>query len=511
MSQLVANPEATPSLDGPAHDEPAHDGPAHDGPALDASSSLARLATLEDRVERSTIRRDGWTLFIFVFSAVALLAAVVAVGLAGRAVDDSKRNPAGAGTASSAGPATVAVRLSEFAIEPKEVTIAEGGTLQVTNSGTMPHDLGAKNNALVTKLIAAGGTDNLSLTGLAPGTYRLYCQVAGHEQAGMVAILHVGSSSSSSTAVGRPDSSTGTSAAANIDFNAIPVAGWHPFDASLKPADGATVHNVAFHATEAVLEVAPGVTQQMWTFNGQVPGPTLRGHLGDVFNVTLTNDGTMGHSIDFHASKVAPNLAMKTLQPGESLVYQFKAEFAGIWMYHCGTAPALHHIGNGMFGAVVIDPPGLPAVDHEYVMVQSELYLGPQGQPGDLAKMQKVEPDAVVFNDYVNQYKFAPIKVGLGQRVRVWVLDAGPNENSSFHIVGTIFDTVFKEGQYLLRPDATRGGSQTLDLQPAQGGFVEFTLNDAGQYPMVTHKFANVGKGALGLFQAGDDAGTMSH
>jgi nitrite reductase (NO-forming) len=84
------------------------------------------------------------------------------------------------------------------------------------------------------------------------------------------------------------------------------------------------------------------------------------------------------------------------------------------------------------------------------------------------------------------------------------VLDAGPSENSSFHIVGTVFDTVYKEGGYLLRPDETRGGSQALDLQPAQGGFVEFTFDEAGLYPIVTHKFANVGKGALGLFQAGE-------
>jgi nitrite reductase (NO-forming) len=93
----------------------------------------------------------------------------------------------------------------------------------------------------------------------------------------------------------------------------------------------------------------------------------------------------------------------------------------------------------------------------------------------------------------------------------VWVLDAGPNENSAFHIVGTVFDTVYKEGAYLLRPDGTSGGSQVLDLQPAQGGFVEFTLAEPGLYPMVTHKFANVGKGALGLLQAGEVAGTMAH
>jgi nitrite reductase (NO-forming) len=298
---------------------------------------------------------------------------------------------------------------------------------------------------------------------------------------------------------------------ATIDFNATPGPDWKPFDPTLKPAAGATEHKITKHATEKVMEVAPGVTQQMWTFNDQVPGPTLRGKIGDVFTVTLINDGKMGHSIDFHASKVAPNVEMRTIQPGESLVYQFKADYAGAFMYHCGTAPTLHHIGNGMFGAVIVDPPNLAPVDHEYVFVQSELYLGPQGQPGDLAKMQSEQDDAVVFNGYVNQYKNAPIRVEPNQRVRVWLVDAGPSENSAFHIVGTIFDTVFKEGSYLLQPDGRQGGSQVLDLQPAQGGFVEFSLSQPGLYTMVTHKFANVGKGALGIFQAGDVAGTMTH
>jgi nitrite reductase (NO-forming) len=266
---------------------------------------------------------------------------------------------------------------------------------------------------------------------------------------------------------------------------------------------------VTFHATETVKEVAPGVTQELWLFNDQFPGPVLRGKVGDVFTVTLVNDGKLGHSLDFHASKVAWNDEMRTLQPGESLVYQFEAKHAGMWMYHCGTAPALHHIGNGMFGGIIIDPPDLPPVDHEFIFVQSELYLGPDGQPGDLAKMQSEQDDAVVFNGYVNQYQHVPIRVEPGERVRAWVLDAGPSENSAFHIVGTIFDTVFKEGAYQLRPDATTGGSQALDLQPSQGGFVEFTFDEAGLYPIVTHKFANVGKGALGLFQAGEvDPGT---
>jgi nitrite reductase (NO-forming) len=258
------------------------------------------------------------------------------------------------------------------------------------------------------------------------------------------------------------------------------------------------------HATETEVEVAPGVTQMMWTFDGKVPGTTLRGKVGDLFTLTLVNDGTIDHSIDFHASKVAWNDEMRSIAPGESLVYQFEAKHAGAFMYHCGTSPALHHIGNGMFGAIIIDPPNLARVDHEYLLVQSELYLGPQGEAGDLTKMQDEAFDAVVFNSYVNQYQHAPIRVEPNERIRVWVVDAGPSENSSFHIVGTIFDTVYKEGAYQLRPDSGRGGAQALDLQPAQGGFVELTFDEPGLYPIVTHKFANVGKGALGLFQAGE-------
>src|SRR3546814_16328626 len=118
--------------------------------------------------------------------------------------------------------------------------------------------------------------------------------------------------------------------------------------------------------------------------------------------------------------------------------------------------------------------------------------------------MQREAWDAVVFNGYVNQYQHRPIRVDPGQRIRAWVLDVGPSENCSFHIIGTIFDTVFKEGAYLLRPDDERGGSQALDLQPAQGGFVEFTFDEPGLYPFVTHKFANPGRGALGLFHPGN-------
>lgn len=291
---------------------------------------------------------------------------------------------------------------------------------------------------------------------------------------------------------------------AQIDFTAKPAAGWKPYDPVLPPRSGERVRNITITAKEEVGEIAPGIKQNLWSFDGVVPGPVYRGAIGDQFNFTLKNEGTIAHSIDFHASKVAWNDKMRSIMPGESLEYPFEAKHAGIYMYHCGTPPVLHHIGAGMYGCVIIDPPDLAPVDYEFVFVQSEFYTGPQGEVGDLTKMQNEQWDAVVFNGYVNQYQFAPIRVEPNKRIRAWVIDVGPSENSAFHVIGTIFDTVFKEGAYRLRPDSGKGGCQALDLQPAQGGFVEFSFDEAGLYPFVTHKFSNPGKGALGIFQAGD-------
>ncbi len=451
--------------------------------------------------------RDSWVLVTTFIAMMSLLLTVVAVGFAWRAAGEARA--AGRGTKTSAGvaagPRTVEVELDEFSVKPSSIEVPAGTEVivKVTNKGAMPHDLKLDGKTGI-DVIEANAAATASL-GVVTESTEAWCTVPGHKQAGMIMKINVtGAADASST----QDTSGSAATGASIDFNAEPPGGWKPYDATLAPAPGGKEHKLTMRATEKVMEVAPGVKQQLWTFNDQVPGPTLRGKVGDVFTINLVNDGKLGHSIDLHASKVAWNDEMRTIQPGESLVYQFEAKHAGVFMYHCGTAPALHHIGNGMYGAIVIDPPDLAAVDHEYLLVQSELYLGGDGEPGDLDKMRNEDFDAVVFNGYVNQYLHAPIRVEPNQRVRVWVLDAGPSENSSFHIVGTIFDTVFKEGAYLLRPDARRGGAQALDLQPAQGGFVEFTLDEAGQYPIVTHKFANVGKGALGLFQAGNVAAT---
>ncbi len=430
-------------------------------------------------------------------SAATLLAAAALAGCADDGNDTAISRAAAAEAADGA--IVVDVELGDLWVKPASIDVAPGQSvlLNVTNTGAMPHDL-AVDGANGTRLLDPGESEQL-LAGPFAGSVQAWCTVPGHREGGMVLDILVGGAALSANG-----GSGGADTGAQIDFAAAPAPDWGAFDPTLAPAPGGTEHEITFTANEVVMEVAPGVTQEMWVFNDAFPGPVLRGKVGDIFTVTLANDGAIGHSIDFHASKVAWNDEMRTIEPGESLVYQFEAKHAGIWMYHCGTAPALHHIGNGMFGAIIIDPPDLAPVDHEFVFVQSEIYTGPMGEPGDLTKMLNEDWDAVMFNGYVNQYLHSPVRVEPGERVRAWVLDAGPSENSSFHIVGTIFDTVYKEGAVMLRPDDSQGGSQALDLQPAQGGYVEFSFDEVGLYPIVTHKFANVGKGALGLFQAGD-------
>lgn len=444
-----------------------------------------------------------------VLGASALLVASVALVSGGEGSSTETKEGAAATVATPAltgATKAIDVELGDLFIKPKLIEVAPNTTLEITvkNSGQIPHNL--RQDGAGTKMLNAGDTEKVKFGPFTKDT-RLLCDVPGHAAAGMTMDVKVTGPEASRGAATGASPAVASAAGAKVDFAATPGPGWKRREPVAPPALTGTTHRLTLEAVESVVEISPGVTQELWTFNGQAPGPVLRGKVGDTFEITLVNKGKLGHSIDFHASKVAWNDEMRTLKPGESLVYKFEAKHSGIFMYHCGTAPALHHIGNGMFGAIIIDPPGLPAVEQEFFFVQSEFYTGPLGQPGDLTKMQTEAWDAVVFNGYVNQYLHQPIRIEPGKRYRAWVLDAGPSENSSFHVVGTIFDTMYKEGAYTLRPGEARGGAQALDLQPAQGGFVEFSMDEAGLYPIVTHKFANVGKGGLGLFQAGEAPG----
>ncbi|AYD89387.1 copper oxidase [Actinomyces lilanjuaniae] len=406
--------------------------------------------------------------------------------------------------------ATVAVEGMRFV--PDTVDVAVGDRLLITldNTGDMVHDLVLETGA-TTGRVPAGQSAVLD-AGVITSDTQGWCSVAGHRAQGMVFHVTVGSSAAAPDASDSQDSSqapgVGAEPDAVADYEADLPEDFTAFDAVLPaaPADpaGPVTHRHTFTVTEKVMAVGGGVTQARMTFNGQVPGPVLRGSVGDTFEITLVNDGTMSHSIDFHAGITPPDDAMRSIAPGESLVYTFTAQHSGIWLYHCSTAPMSLHLASGMHGVVIIDPPGLGQVDREFVIVQSELYLGPEGGETSSAKVSAKTPDLMSFNGVAFQYTHQPLQARVGQRLRFWVLDAGPSLPSSFHIVGLQFDQVFLEGAWTLGGPSRIGaqwaaGSQALGLHPAQGGFVECVPAEPGHYVMVTHSFADMEKGARGV------------
>jgi len=400
---------------------------------------------------------------------------------------------------------TVEVTSFDMGFEPAQITVPAAGRYEVTltNTGTIPHDIAFPSGEVA--VANAGETATVEVDVPAEGL-PFICSIPGHEQAGMVGSISVDGQASGDDQGGDDHGGPPPTTTVEADPNApAPVV----HDATAPELLAGEVHDIELVMTEEDMVVAAGFVQKVWTFGGTVPGPVIRVKVGDTIRITLKNpiENELPHSIDFHSSQVAWNDEMRSINPGEELIYEWTADYAGVWMYHCGTTPALHHIANGMYGMVIVEPAeGLPAVDAEFALVQSEWYLGPQGQPADLTKAMEAAPapDFVLFNGVANQYVDAPLLVETGERVRIFVLNAGPSVDSSFHIVGTIFDTVIKEGVALSRGNDGNWGAQAVDLSPAQGAIVEFTTAEDGLYPIVTHAFNFVGRGALGLVQAGD-------
>ena len=453
--------------------------------------------------------------------ATAGVAVVTGVALNGRGASSDSGADAVAATGNTV---EVTVTVSGMRFVPDAVDVAPGDRLVITldNTSDQVHDLVLANGAESGR-VAAGRSATVDV-GVVTGPVEGWCSIAGHRAQGMVFHVtaagtagagaaghgaHGGGSGGSGGAAGS-GGSAGSGGGAVPDYAVVLPADVRGFDPALAPADASTaVHEHTFPVTEQVMHVGAGVTQMRMTFNAGVPGPILRGRVGDVFRITLVNKGSMSHSIDFHAGVLPPDDVMRSINPGESLVYEFTAQRAGIWLYHCSTAPMSVHLASGMHGAVIIDPPNLTAVDREYVVVQSEIYLGPEGGGTDAVKVAAKTPDLFAFNGIAFQYRDRPFTARPGERVRFWVLDAGPSEPMSFHAVGLQFDQVFFEGAWTLGgPDrigaAWSGGSQALGLHPAQGGFVECVPPAAGTYTVVSHSFADMEKGAMGHLVVAD-------
>jgi nitrite reductase (NO-forming) len=294
-------------------------------------------------------------------------------------------------------------------------------------------------------------------------------------------------------------------------------------DAAVKPLDPAPVKEIRLDTTHKIIELAPGVKFSAWTFGDQVPGPTIRARVGDRIKFSMTNrsdepvpgvrltSAPMMHSMDFHAAMVSPSDKYRSIAPGQTISFEFTLNYPGLFMYHCGTPMVLEHIASGMYGMLIAEPrDGYPTkADREYTVIQSEFYTKPDpdkrkvdGVPLyvlDGNRLREKRPTYTVFNGRYNGMVDNPLQAKPGERVRLFVLNVGPSNTSSFHVVGTIFDRVWFDGN----PDNQFRGMQTVLLGSSGAAIVEFVIPEAGNYVMVDHHFANASQGAIGVIAAG--------
>ena len=255
-------------------------------------------------------------------------------------------------------------------------------------------------------------------------------------------------------------------------------------------------------------QLADKTSYDFWTFNGRVPGPFVRVRVGDTVEVHMKNDASsvMIHSVDFHGA-IGPGGGAEFTQaaPGEEKVVTFKAMVPGLYVYHCATPSVPHHITNGMYGLLLVEPEGgLPQVSREFYVMQGELYttkpFGANGhQEMDYNKLISERPEYFVFNGAVSALtKAHPLRAGVGDTVRIFFGVGGPNFTSSFHVIGAIFDRVY-EGASLLAPPLQ--GVQTVTVAPGGATMVEFKLLRGGRYTLVDHALSRLERGLVGFLE----------
>ena len=499
-----------------------------------------------DSMERLTTARMGRRSLLKRAGAIglALPAAGMLLNACGGNDDEARADaPADKGNdvAQAAGVQEVTITAFDLGFRPSEVTVEAGKAVRLTfiNEGAMEHDIelvgmkatGLKvieeagqlsdraNDLLVEKTAesipyaaAGGGNDKMVIEFLPEeaGQYEMICVVPGHAAAGMRGTFTVGSATAAVAEADEGHEHTETAAQASSG---------EPYEAPQLPNPivpppvgnrGPELVKVELEAREVVGKVDDGVAFEFWTFDGTVPGTMIRVRQDDTVELTLKNatDSRMTHNIDLHAVTGPGGGADATIvAPGESATIRFKARHPGVYVYHCAVAPIPHHISAGMYGLIVVEPEGgLPEVDHEFYVMQGDLYF--EGGRNDLGlrqfsmdKMLDERPDYVVFNGSVGAITGErAFKAKVGDTVRIFFGVGGPNLVSSFHVIGEIFDRVMQEG-------ATEWHTNIqTTLVPAGGAtIVEFTCEVPGSYKMVDHSLGRLGKGAVGIIEVEGD------
>jgi nitrite reductase (NO-forming) len=426
----------------------------------------------------------------------------------GYAIGHYSQPAAGPETPETPQPVQLTVMMMNFQFDADDVEVPVGSTVTWQNHDSVVHTVTSNNpgGPLDSGDIAAGG--HFAFTFSAAGTFYYHCiphsgalagVTTGQNYSGMVGVVRVTTTGGNGTPVEETMPPALPTQKSEI--------GAAPSDLP-PPITRTTPQNVTVHmyAKMVVANMDDGVTYQYWTFNETVPGPMIRVMEGDTVTLSLENrDTAMTHSIDLHAV-MGPGggAAVMQVPPGDTLTFSFKAMRAGVYIYHCATPPVDYHLANGMYGLIVVEPPGgLPPVDHEYYVVQSDFYtVGDVGEKGhhafDADSLHLEEPTYVVFNGRKGSLTGSrALTSSVNDTVRIFIGDAGPNLVSSFHVIGQIFDRVYMEGGMVTPPAEN---IQTT-LVPAGGAaVVEFVTLVPGTYVLVDHSISRtIYRGCLGL------------
>ncbi|HEY1295318.1 MAG TPA: copper-containing nitrite reductase [Chloroflexota bacterium] len=417
-------------------------------------------------------------------------------------------------------PTDVTVVASEFKFNPTTLQLPTGKDVSITlqNTGSIEHDLTV--DALGVKIAApAGKPASGDFTLDKPGTYDYYCSIPGHKDAGMHGTLSVVAGGASAVVPG-PAAQAAYPVSPNVQAQGMAAAQAAPAPRPVPDGTQAlpapqmapplertqpTTVQVELETNKVTALMDDGVAYDYWTFNGTVPGPMIRVLQGDTVELTLKNaaDSGLTHSIDLHAV-LGPGGGAKYTQvpPGESATIRFQALRPGVYVYHCATPMVSMHIASGMYGLIVVEPPGgLPRADHEFYVMQGDFYMqGDRALLGlrqfDMTKLMNEEPDYVVFNGHMGSLVGdGAMHAKVGDLVRIFFGVGGPNLTSSFHVIGEIFDRVYPEGSLTVEPVSD---VQTTHVSAGGATMVEFTPVLPGTYTLVDHSIARMEKGAAG-------------
>ena len=373
------------------------------------------------------------------------------------------------------------------------LSAAEGQDVQVTliNGEGAEHDIvfaGQEATARSAHITGKGASTNIAFRAGKAGDFIYFCSLPGHQLAGMQGQFLV-----------TPQPPPQTLVEADISKIATDLP---------PPIGKRAPQTIRVDLTTVELEgrLAEGTTFGYWTFNGKVPGPFLRVRVGDTVDVRLKNssDSAMVHSVDFHAATGPGGGAAATqTNPGEENSVKFKALIPGLYVYHCATPMVAHHIANGMYGLILVEPEeGLPPVDREFYVMQGEVYteaaFGTHGsQEFNVEKLLAERPEYFVFNGAVGALsKLHPLEAKVGETVRIYFGVGGPNFTSSFHVIGEMFDKVYNLGGVLSEP---LKGIQTVSVPPGGAVITEFKLEVPGNYILVDHALSRLERGLVGI------------